>query len=258
MNFTPTKTTLAIATVSACLLAPLAATAADNKPATAERSAMPAAAGDRMSFSDRVQMKTWATEKEQLEREVKLGESKAYYPQALADRGFQITSVNADKPNAVEYEVVKGTQTYEVQLSFDKAGKASKVDVTTNMWRHDATKAAMAGKKMPMASRFERGNEAFSDRVRMTTWNKEKDQLEKSLPPGKDKTYYIGQLKTLGYQVTSVNDNEKDYVEYEVVKGGNSYEVQIDFEGDKAKDVDVTTNVWQTEATERALAASRR
>ena len=145
-----------------------------------------------------------------------------------------------------------------MQLSFDKAGKAKKVDVTTNMWRHDATKAALAGKKMPMATRFERGNEAFSDRVRMATWNKEKDQLEKSLSLGKDKSYYSEQLKTLGYQVTSVNDNEKDYVELEVVKGGNSYEVQIDFDGNKAKDVDVTTNVWQTEATERALAASKR
>ena len=92
----------------------------------------------------------------------------------------------------------------------------------------------------------------------MATWNKEKDQLEKSLSLGKDKSYYSEQLKTLGYQVTSVNDNEKDYVELEVVKGGNSYEVQIDFDGNKAKDVDVTTNVWQTEATERALAASKR
>ena len=249
MNFKPTPMNLAIAAVSACLLAPLAATAAADKPATA---------GDRTSYSDRVQMKTWATEKEQLERELKLGESKAYYPQALSERGFQITSVNADKTDAVEYEVVKGTQTYEVQLSFDKAGKAKEVDVTTNMWRHDATKAALAGKKMPMATRFERGNEAFSDRVRMATWNKEKDQLEKSLSLGKDKSYYSEQLKTLGYQVTSVNDNEKDYVELEVVKGGNSYEVQIDFDGNKAKDVDVTTNVWQTEATERALAASKR
>ncbi len=249
MNFKPTRMNLAMAALTACLLAPLAAAAATDKPA---------AAGDRMSYSDRVQMKTWATEKEQLERELRLGQSKAYYPQALSDRGFHITSVNADKPDAVEYEVVKGTQTYEVQLSFDKAGKASKVDVTTNMWRHDATKAAMAGRKMPVANRFERGNEAFSDRVRMTTWNQEKDRLEKSLPLGQDKGYYGEQLKTMGYQVTSVNDNEKDYVEYEVVKGGNSYEVQIDFEGNKAKDVDVTTNVWQTEATERALAASRR
>ena len=254
MTYKPTKMNLAIAAVSACLLAPLAAGAADTKPATG---ATPAAS-DRASYSDRVQMKTWATEKEQLERELKLGESKAYYPKALSDRGFQITSVNADEPTAVEYEVVKGTQTYEVQLSLDKAGKAIKVDVATNMWRHDATKAAMGGKKMPMASRFERGNEAYSDRGRMPTWNAEKDQLEKSLPLGKDKSYYSGQLKTMGYQVTSVNENEKDYVEYEIVKGGHSYEVQIDFEGDKAKDIDVATNAWQTEATERALAASRR
>lgn len=258
MNFSPTKMNLAIAAVSACLLAPAAASAADNKFVSGPTSATPAAATDRMVYSDRAHMKSWGNDKEQLERELKLGQVKSYYPQALSERGYQVTSVNTDKPDAVEYEVVKGAQTYEVQLSFDKAGKASKVDVTTNMWRHDATKAAMSGKKMPMASRYERGNEAFSDRARMPTWHKEKEQLEKSLPMGKEKGYYGEQLKTMGYQVTSVNDNEKDYVEYEVVKGGNSYEVQIDFEANKAKDIDVTTNVWQTEATERALAAHKR
>jgi hypothetical protein len=47
----------------------------------------------------------------------------------------------------------------------------------------------------------------------------------------------------LGWQITSVNYDKPDYVEYEIVKGGNSYEVQIDFEKNsrKATKVDVTT-----------------
>ena len=74
---------------------------------------------------------------------------------------------------------------------------------------------------------------------------------------GHEKGYYSQQLKSMGYQVTSVNDSEKDYVEYEVVKGSDSYEVQVDFANGKAKEIDVTTNVWQSEATERALSAAR-
>lgn len=44
--------------------------------------------------------------------------------------------------------MVKGDQTYEVRLKFDGAGKATKVDVTTNMWRSDATKSAMKGQRV--------------------------------------------------------------------------------------------------------------
>ena len=71
---------------------------------------------------------------------------------------------------------------------------------------------------------------------------------------GHDPAYYQQQLKKMGYQVTSVNDRDKGHVEYEVVKGDNSYEVQIDLEGGKAKKLDVASNVWQSDATERALA----
>ncbi len=62
-------------------------------------------------------------------------------------------------------------------------------------------------------------------------------------------------MKKLGYQITSTNDREKDYLEYEIVKGDNSYEVQIDLENGKAKKVDVTANMWHSEATERAMAS---
>lgn len=232
------------------LLASTAAGAADDK--TARSDAPPAA-----TYSDRAQMKAWSSGKEQLERELGVGQNKAFYVKALADRGFHITSINTDRPAAVEYEVVKGKETYEVQIDFDAAGKSTKVDVTTNAWRSDATKAAMKGDKVPVATRFERGTETYSDRARLKAASGEKDRLEKSLALGHDKDYYSQQLKSMGYQITSVNDAEKDYVEYEIVKGGDSFEVQIEFAGGKAKDVDVTTNVWQSDATQRALSAPK-
>ncbi|HEV8719094.1 MAG TPA: hypothetical protein VGW77_00465 [Candidatus Binatia bacterium] len=58
--------------------------------------------------------------------------------------GWQITSVNYDKPDYLEYEIVKGDQSFEVQIDVDKnSHKSTKVDVTTNAWKTDATKQAL-------------------------------------------------------------------------------------------------------------------
>jgi hypothetical protein len=58
----------------------------------------------------------------------------------------------------------------------------------------------------------------------------------------------------MGYKVTAVNDRDKDYVEYEIVKGENSYEVQIDLDPrtGMSRKVDVTSNLWEAEATDKA------
>ena len=61
--------------------------------------------------------------------------------------GWKVTSVNYDKPDYVEYEIVKGDQSYEVQIDIDKnSRKATKVDVTMNAWKTDATKQALKQK----------------------------------------------------------------------------------------------------------------
>ena len=254
---------VAAAIVGACLLVPIAGHAADAKPMAAETAprAVPAtttpAEMDRRMYSDRAQLKGWNDEKEQLQKALNQGQNKANYAKIITERGFQITSINEDKPDYIEYEVVKGGNSYEVQIDLDNnIGK--KVDVTTNMWRADATKAALRGTKVAGEPRYVPTNVTYSDRARMKTWGGEKERLEKTLATGHEKGWYVSELKKLGYQVTSTNDFEKDYVEYEIVKGDSTYEVQIDFENTKAKEVDVTTNMWQSDATERALAAYKR
>jgi hypothetical protein len=59
----------------------------------------------------------------------------------------------------------------------------------------------------------------------------------------------------MGWRVTSVNYDKPDYIEYEIVKGNDSYEVQVDIDknSNKAAKVDVVMNVWKTESTENAL-----
>jgi hypothetical protein len=53
----------------------------------------------------------------------------------------------------------------------------------------------------------------------------------------------------MGWRVTSVTYDKPDYIEYEIVKGNDSYEVQVDIDknSNKAAKFDVVMNVWQTE-----------
>lgn len=87
-------------------------------------------------------------------------------------------------------------------------------------------------------------------------WGQEKTVLQKALPADQERDAYLTQLNALGYLITSANYNDPDYLEYEVVKDGLTYEVQIDVDEDtgKATQVVVVENTWQTDATEQALA----
>jgi uncharacterized protein YmfQ (DUF2313 family) len=211
---------------------------------------------DRSRYSDRDMRKNYDDEEKKLEQTLKTGEDKNFYRRELEKMGYQITSVNYDKPDYVEYETVKGNNTYEVQIDFDKnSGKATKVDVAPNLWRTDATKAALRGKKGEAPKGTTANPDRYSDRDRRKAYDSEEEKLEKTLKTGENKKYYRDQLEKMGYKVTSVNADKPDYVEYEIVKGTDTYEVQIDFDKNSSKGtkVDVTTNLWQAEATDKAL-----
>jgi hypothetical protein len=99
---------------------------------------------DSSKYSDRDRMKNSKNEEDNLERALKTGEAKDFYRRELEKMGWQITSVNYDKPDYVEYEIVKGDDSYEVQIDLDKnSHKATKVDVAMNVWKTDATKQAL-------------------------------------------------------------------------------------------------------------------
>lgn len=211
--------------------------------------------GAGANSSDRAQMKSWSGERDRLAQTLRAGASKDDYRKILADQGYTITAINSDTADYTEYEVVKGNQSYEVQIDLDKkTSMGSKVEVERNQWRADATKNAMRSGKPMMASKRLANGDTYSDRANNKGWSDQKEMLEKGLAPGNNLAYYTGALKKMGYQVTSTNDKEKDYVELEIVKGRDSYEVQMDMDGaGKASKVDVTSNMWQSEATEKAL-----
>ena len=208
-------------------------------------------------YSDRDRMKTAKDSEDKLEQALKTGEAKEFYRRELDKLGWQITSVNYDKPDYLEYEIVKGDDSYEVQIDFDKnSRKATKVDVTMNAWKTDATEQALKDrKKVAYPSRTTPNPERYSDRDRLKTARDSEDKLEQALKTGEAKEFYRRELEKLGWKVTSVNYDKPDYVEYEIVKGNDSYEVQIDLDKNshKATKVDVAMNAWKTDATKSAL-----
>lgn len=212
---------------------------------------------DNNRYSDRDRMKTAKDAEDKLEQALKTGESKEFYRREIEKMGWQITAVNYDKPDYLEYEIVKGDDTYEVQIDFDKnSHKATKVDVTMNVWQAEATdKALKDKKKVAYPTKTTPNPDRYSDRDRMKTAKDSKEKLEQALKTGEEKSFYRRELEKMGWKVTSVNYDKPDYVEYEIVKGNDSYEVQIDLDTNshKAKKVDVTMNAWKTDATKQAL-----
>jgi uncharacterized protein YmfQ (DUF2313 family) len=234
--------------LAAAIIAPAAVRAADRPPEKSD--------ADPSRYSDREMRKGYEDEEKKLEQALKPGQDKNFYRRELEKMGYQITSVNYDKPDYLEYEIVKGNNSYEVQIDFDKnSGKATKVDVAPNLWRTDATKAALRGKKSEYPKGTTANPERYSDRDRRKAYNSEEEKLEKTLKIGETKDFYRKQLEEMGYKITSVNADRPDYVEYEIVKGNDTYEVQIDFDKNsgKATKVDVAPNLWHAEATEKAL-----
>jgi hypothetical protein len=119
----------------------------------ADRAAQRSERRDGSIFSDRDRMSAWEKGQKELEQQLKTGQEKNFYRQELEKHGFQITSTNYDKPDYTEYEVVKGNNTYEVQIDFDKAGKATKVEVVTNMWQAEGTERALESQRGSGGSR---------------------------------------------------------------------------------------------------------
>jgi uncharacterized protein YmfQ (DUF2313 family) len=233
--------------LTAALVGPAPLLAADGKAKRAEN--------DRTRYSDRDQRKNYEDEEQKLEQALKAGQDKNFYRRELEKMGYQITSINYDKPDYAEYEIVKGNNSYEAQIDFDKSGKATKIDIAPNLWRTDATKAALRGKKVASPKGPIANPDRYSDRDRRKEYDSEEEKLEKSLKTGESKQSYRSQLEKMGYKITSVNADKPDYVEYEIVKGNDTYEVQIDFDKNsgKATKVDVTSNLWQADATDKAL-----
>jgi ribosomal protein S6 len=243
---------------SAALLASTGAFAAGNTaattpaPAAAERPIAPGGASVDPTQRDAAVN----SESDQLEQKLRAGQNRADYKNILESNGYRIAAINRDKKDYLEYEVVKGNRSYEVQLDFkDGATRATEIDVAANMWRADATERMLKDANYSHTGPLVADRDGrYSDSRYMKAWTDEKDRLEKALPPNLKVSEYKSKIESMGYKVTAVNDRDRGHLEYEIAKGDNSYEVKIDVDpaSQIAKDVDVTSNLWEADPTDRA------
>ena len=251
------KHTLVAIAGSALLATGVAHGAAHTEKSTAGVG-IPATAAPSTRMTDREMAKSdyMKADREQLQQKLRAGKNRADYQKILKDNGYRVSAINEDTKDYVEYEVVKGGSSFEVQMDFDKgATQATKVEVANNMWRAEGTERMMKDEKyMPTTALAVDPKSRSSDRRYMKSWTDEKDRLEKAMPMNLKAADYRSKIEGMGYKVTAVNDREKDYVEYEIVKGENSYEVQINLDSKTgmASKIDVTSNLWEAEATDRA------
>lgn len=208
------------------------------------------------SWIDRTRMGQYEDQKDALEEQLKGASSVDELRSRLDKAGYMITSINEQSDDEVEYEIVKGNHTFEVQADIDD-GVLEDIEVSHNLWRADETKKAMTDPDYRAGNvKYDKDNRGkYSDSQYAESWNKEKEALEALLPTGKIFDDYQKTLKDKGYRITSMNEVDSGKIEFEVVKGEHSFEVQLDRDKNTKKitDVDVSRNIWASEETEKAL-----
>jgi len=215
----------------------------------------------------------WNRGQAELQKQLPPGMAPDSYPGKLKKLGYKITSINYNNPDYLEYEVVKGDQTWEVQIDVDEdTGKATQIDIAQNVWKTDATTAALQqGMDLSRTASTETGvasdnspttrqtmnmrNNQYSDRDRSTT-----DQLVReldTLPVGHNKEFYKKLLRQRGYEITKINKDDSDEMNIEAVKDGNSVQLDISFDENTAQstEIDASTLWAEAESTTRTREA---
>lgn len=98
MKSATTKISLSGASLSAALMVSPFASAADNQATRTESPPTPAIMRNGGDYSAGARMRIWSNEKEQLEGELRLGQSKAFYAKTLADGGFHVRQSTLTNP----------------------------------------------------------------------------------------------------------------------------------------------------------------
>jgi len=226
----------------------------------------------------------WNQGQAQLQKELVPGMAPETYRQKLEQLGYKVTATNYNNPDYLEYEVVKGDQSWEVQIDVDdEARKATEIDIAHNVWQTDATRAAIREEQQRMARTSTTGigvatgmgtaaatnasetrrtmtmrNNQYSDRDRADT-NELIRELE-ALPIGHDKEFYKNTLRQRGYEISRVNKDEADELELEAVKDGNSVQMEVEFDQNSGRSTEIDADtLWaESESTTRTREAQER
>jgi hypothetical protein len=216
----------------------------------------------------------WNQGQAELQKEIVPGMAPDTYRRKLKDLGYKITATNHNNPDYLEYEIVKGNQTWEVQVDIDEdTNKATEVDIAQNVWQTDATRSMIReGQQMARTNpagvetatdrraadnatearrRMALRDNQYSDRDRANT-----DQLIRdleTLPVGRSKEFYKTTLRQRGYEISKINKDDADELDLEAVKDGNSVQMAVNFDEDTGRSTEVdASSLWaESESTTR-------
>lgn len=222
---------------------------------------LPAVASARSASSER-----WHQGQADLQKNLPPGQPADVYRKKMEDLGYKVTATDDKKANYEAYELVKGDQTWKVKINVDDSThKATKVNVTSNMWKSDATKQELERQKVARSTSNSTAmhntaadrNDQYSARSRATS-----DQLInelKSLPVERDKQFYKEALRQRGYDIARIDKDEKDQLELEAVKNGHSVKMDVAFNSDTGKSTKVdASSLWtESESTSRTREAQQ-
>jgi len=190
----------------------------------------------------------WNQGQAELQKQLAPGASAADYRKKIEDLSYKITSTNYNNEDYLEYELVKGDMTWEVQIGVDdKTHKVTEVEVVTNMWKTDATEQALGRNVVANNKPMYRNPYSDRDRVSVSRLIKEIE----AMPVGKDKQFYKDALAKNGYEVTRVNSDDEEMLSLEAVKGANSVELNVAFNEKTGKSTSIDADsLWvESEAT---------
>ncbi|WP_319783730.1 hypothetical protein [Oceanisphaera sp. IT1-181] len=207
-------------------------------------------------WQDRMGLENYDLQRVALEKDLIGSETVEQLRSRLQKAGYRLTAINQESDSGVEYEVVKGDHTFEVKSEVSD-GKLKDLEVTNNIWRADSTKRALKDADYDASDvTFDKEHPGrYSDAQFADTWAQEKEALAAAMPVGKKFDDYKKILEDRGYQITSINDVDDDDVEFEIVKGDHSFEVNLERDDDTqvVNEVEVSNNIWHSEETEKAL-----
>jgi len=202
---------------------------------------------------------SWEQGQAELQQALAKGQERGFFDSKLRELEYQITAINYNDEDYIEYEVVKGENTYEVQIDIDdETQKATEIEIDPNVWKTEATERALArnSRLAPASDAAANGHGMpygyrYSDRDRSRVEQMVKD-LE-TLPTGQDKAFYKTELKNRGYEITKVNEDTKDTLELEAVKNARSvsFEATFNEETGQSTELEVSELWWESDTTEK-------
>jgi len=205
----------------------------------------------------------WNEGQAELQKNLAPGMAADSYRRKLEQLGYKVTATNYNNPDYIEYEVVKGNQTWEVQIDVNEdTRRVTDVEIAQNIWKTEATETALAQSRemdrtASSSAQTERQrtramrNNQYSDRDRASV-----DQMVRELEGlslGRDKQYYKEALRQRGYEITKVNEDDTDVLALEAVKDGRSVQMEVDFDEETGRSTEVdASSLWaESEATTR-------